>query len=88
MQPLEMKKTVVIAGLLLLTVGTRLNASAQRLERLEIFEEEYPRAGYFRVAESCIRKFYNGLDQKYDDWSRRMAELSGIMGKTEYEELL
>ena len=60
----------------------------QRLERLEIFEEKYPRAGYFRVAEFSIRHFYAGDEGGYRPWSRRMAELSGTMGKTEYEELL
>ena len=57
--------------------------AGQRLDKLEIFKEEYPRAGYFRVAEFAIRRFYNSDEGGYRPWSRRMAELSGIMGKTE-----
>lgn len=60
---------------------------AQRLKSLEIFGEEYPRAGYFRIAEATIRTQYSGQEDKYKEWSSRLSDLSGIMGKTEFEEL-
>ena len=79
---------ILLAALVLILIPWFGSVGQQRLDKLEIFEEEYPRAGYFRVAEFAIRKFYNGDEGGYRPWSRRMAELSGIMGKTEYEELL
>ena len=61
--------------------------SAQ-LRNLEIFNEEYPQVGYFRIAEFSIRQHYYGKDSLYEEWRDRMSDMSGIMGKTEYEELL
>ena len=83
-----MKKRLFILPLLLLAGGLGSDAAAQRLEKLEIFQDNYPRAGYFRIAEFSIRWHYAGMEEKYDEWSRRMSDLSGIMGKTEYEELI
>lgn len=60
----------------------------QDLKKLEIFNEEYPRAGYFRVSEFVIRRDYKDKPEKYTEWRDRFSDLSGIMGKTEYEELL
>ena len=59
-----------------------------QVESLSIFCEEYPRAGYFRIAESSIRAEYQNLPGGYRRWRDRFSDLSGIMGKTEYEELL
>lgn len=83
-----MKKRLFILSLLLLAGGLGSDAAAQRLEKLEILQDNYPRAGYFRIAEFSIRWHYAGMEEKYDEWSRRMSDLSGIMGKTEYEELI
>jgi hypothetical protein len=55
---------------------------------LEIFREEYPRAGYFRPAEFSIRNHYQNVPGGFKLWAERFSDLSGIMGKTEYEELL
>ena len=84
---MKQNERILLAALALIFIPWFAGAG-QRLGKLEIFKEEYPRAGYFRVAEFAIRKFYNGDEGGYHPWSRRMAELSGIMGKTEYEELL
>ncbi len=54
---------------------------------IELFEESYPRAMYFRVAEFTIRNEYAGLP-KYKEWRDKFSDLSGIMGKTESEELV
>ncbi len=73
----------------LLALAALLPAAAQKkLDQLEIFRQEYPRAGYFRIAEFVIRTDYKEQYGKYKEWARRMSDLSGIMGKTEYEELL
>lgn len=63
-------------------------ASAQELENAELFVETYPRAMYFRIAEFDLRTEYSGKLNKYKEWRDRFSDLSGIMGKTEFEELL
>ena len=72
---------------LLFSFFMAVSAFAQ-LKNLEIFAEDYPKAGYFRVAEFSIRQHYAGHNHRYEEWRDRMSDLSGIMGKTEYEELL
>lgn len=62
--------------------------SKAQIQELEIIKEEYPRAGYFRVAEFAIRSQYQHESNGYKKWRDRFSDLSGIMGKTEYEELL
>lgn len=71
--------------IILLAAGS---SHSQGINNLEIFSEEYPRAGYFRIAEFNIRADYKGQTGKYEEWRNRFSDLSGIMGKTEYEELL
>ena len=55
---------------------------------LEVMNGSYPRAGYFRVAEFAIRNHYQHEQDGYEKWRDRFSDLEGIMGKTEYEELL
>lgn len=74
----------------MLTFGTfvMVHSHAQGLKGLEIFSENYPRAGYFRVAEFTIRQNYKDQPDKYKEWRDRFSDLSGILGKTEHEELI
>lgn len=72
-----------------LLAGVLVCASAfAQVDSLSIFREEYPRAGYFRIAEFSIRNDYQNRPRGYKQWAERFSDLSGIMGKTEYEELL
>lgn len=63
-------------------------ATVAELADLEIFQPNYPRAGYFRVAEFLIRENYAGKEDQYVAWRDQFSDLSGIMGKVESEELL
>lgn len=67
-------------------IAATLSSSA--LDNLEILDGNYPRAGYFRVAENTIRDEYDGVEESYEEWRDLFSDLSGIMGKTEYEELV
>lgn len=80
-----MKK--IVASIFIWTLCISVT-TAQKLENSELFEETYPRAMYFRVAEFNLRTQYSGRLNKYKEWRDRFSDLSGIMGKTEYEELL
>ena len=60
----------------------------QKLHDAELFNNSYPRAMYFRVPEFVIRNEYADQPAKYSEWRDRFSDLSGIMGKTEHEELL
>lgn len=85
----QMKRTYCNIILLTATLCVVLGSSyGQGIKDLDIFKEEYPRAGYFRVSEFVIRRDYKDKPEKYTEWRDRFADLSGIMGKTEYEELL
>jgi hypothetical protein len=64
-----------------------MGAEGKGLESLEIFQPNYPRAGYFRVAEFLIREKYAGQEDQYAAWRDQFSDLSGIMGKVEHEEL-
>lgn len=78
----------ILLLLVLFVLPRQVPGQTQDLNALEIFSENYPRAGYFRVAEFTIRQSYPGQPDKYKEWRDRFSDLSGIMGKTEYEELL
>jgi hypothetical protein len=74
--------------LVVLVLMLTVDGYGQGFKELEIFKEQYPKAGYFRVSEFVIRRDYKDKADKYAEWRDRFSDLSGIMGKTEYEELL
>ena len=58
---------------------------ARDIERLEILQENYPRAFFFRASEgACVEKRY----PTYESWEQQFNRLQGIMGKCLDEECL
>jgi len=84
----KMKYYQVIAVVFVWMLAMVDKSHGQALQDLEIFSENYPRAGYFRIAEFDIRQNYRDKPDKYEEWRDKFSNLSGIMGKTDHEELL
>ena len=64
-----MKKRLFILSLLLLAGGLGSDAAAQRLEKLWILQDNYPRTGYLLLAAVSIHWPHARRQAKYVEWS-------------------
>ncbi len=84
------RRTICVAACLWVALGMKSGVRAQapgggggRLERLEVLQDRWPRAFFFRIAESLAAN----PRYPYEEWDAQMSRLSGIMGKVLDEEI-